>query len=456
MITIVKVPRINTNDNAVEVVDWEVEDGAFVEKGREIVVLETSKAAVTLEAETEGYIRQLAKRGDLVLDGSPLCCLATSADELPALTLPEGPRPGAPRPGGASKDVALASIERKETTTRSYSVTRFSRDARTLMQQNGLSPDHFPASGLVTARLIREMLNGTRQGPVEEQSVATQTRLDLTPEQPTRNERVSLAKLEEIRFLAAGNNTGITSTLSVYFDSAGIRNRLRNDNLFDANIQPLVIYEVARLLKLWPQFNAYFENNTIHFYDRVDVGLAIDLGKGIKVVTIAETDRLSPIEIFEKTLDIGLRYLENRLHPEELVGSTATITDLSGLDVLHFRPLINGKQSAIIGLGGDSTRPGHPSSINLTFDHRVATGRDGAMFLNELRTRLLSYDLSKGAAQIPSAKQPLNASLRCDTCGIDQAAYYAEFGRDAYMLAYFREDGTMGRVCHRCSTGFAG
>ncbi len=442
MITIVKVPRINTNDNTVEVVEWQVEDGAFIEKGREIVVVETSKAAVTLEAETEGYIRQLAKRGSLVLDGAPLCYLATSLDELPE-----------PLPEGVSVDVPPAATERKETTRRSYSVTRFSRDARTLMQNRGLSPDDFQGRGLVTAQIIKEMSGIT---PGVEQSVPDQSCMDLTPKQPTRKERVLLAKREEIRCLAAGNKESITSTLSVYFDSAGIRSRLRNDGLFDANIQPLIIYEVARLLKHWPQFTAYFENDTIHFYDRVDLGIAIDLGKGIKVVTIAETDRLSPIEIFEKTLDIGLRYLENRLHPEELVGSTLTITDLSGFDVLHFRPLINGKQSAIVGLGGDCTRPGHPSSINLTFDHRVATGRDAAMFLNELRTRLLSYSLVKPPGQISSAEQSVNASLRCDTCGIDHGAYYAEFGRDAYMLAYFREDGTMGRVCHRCSTGFAG
>lgn len=447
MITTVKVPRINTNDNNVEVVEWEVEDGTFVEKGREIVVVETSKAAVTLEAETEGYIRQLAKRGSLVLDGAPLCLLATSLDELPV------PLPEEPRPEGVSVDVPLAATDRKETTSRSYSVTRFSRDARILLQHKGLSPEEFQGCGLVTAHIIKEMLGIT---PREEHAVADESCIDFTAKQPTRKERVSQAKREEIRCLAAGNNASLISTLSVYFDSAGIRNRLRNDNLFDANIQPLVVYEVARLLKQWPQFTAYFENDTIHFYDRVDVGIAIDLGKGIKVVTIAETDRLSPIEIFERTLDIGLRYLENRLHPEELVGSTLTITDLSGFDVLHFRPLINGKQSAIIGLGGDSTRPGHPSSINLTFDHRVATGRDVAMFLNELRTRLLSYSLCKPPGQISSAEQSLNAPLRCDTCGIDHAAYYAEFGRDAYMLAYFREDGTMGRVCHRCSAGFAG
>jgi pyruvate/2-oxoglutarate dehydrogenase complex dihydrolipoamide acyltransferase (E2) component len=448
MITIVKVPRINTNDAAVEVVGWEVEDGAFVEKGREIVVVETSKAAVTLEAETEGYIRQLARRGSLVLDGAPLCYLATSPDELPE-PLPEGPQPG-----DVSLDAPLAVAERKEMTRRSYSVTRFSRDAHTLMLHRGLSPEDFQGCGLVTAQIIKEMSGAT---PGQEQSLADQTRQDLISKQPTRTERILASKREEIRCLAAGNSGSITSTLSVYFDSASIRNRLRNDNDFlDASIQPLVIYEVARLLKQWPQFTAYFENETIYFYDRVDLGIAVDLGKGIKVVTIAEADRLSPIEIFEKTLDIGLRYLENRLLPEELVGSTLTITDLSGFDVLYFRPLINGKQSAIIGLGGDSTRPGHPSSINLTFDHRVATGRDVAMFLNELRTRLLSYSLCEPPGRISSSEQSVNAPLRCDTCGIDQGAYYAEFGRDAYMLAYFREDGTMGRVCHRCSTGFSG
>jgi pyruvate/2-oxoglutarate dehydrogenase complex dihydrolipoamide acyltransferase (E2) component len=83
--------------------------------------------------------------------------------------------------------------------------------------------------------------------------------------------------------------------------------------------------------------------------------------------------------------------MRNEILPEELINSTITVTDLSNQDILYFHPLINGYQSAIIGIGGDSSRPEYPMAINMTFDHRVSTGREVATFLNELKKRILSY-----------------------------------------------------------------
>jgi hypothetical protein len=231
----------------------------------------------------------------------------------------------------------------------------------------------------------------------------------------------------------------------------------------------LIHYEVARLLTQWPQLTAYFADGSVHFYDRVDLGVAFDLGKGLKVVTLQDANKLLPVNFYEKTIEIGIRYLENRIRPDELIGSTITVTDLSGFDILHFHPLINGRQAAIIGIGGDSAQPGYPMSINITFDHRVSNGREVASFLSELRNRLNSYALAVDVSiaskdeydfleKVRSAQHEsptaLLASSGCDRCGIDLATYYREFTRDANMLATFREDGSLGMVCHRCSGGW--
>jgi hypothetical protein len=278
-----------------------------------------------------------------------------------------------------------------------------------------------------------------------------------------RAERLSLSKRAEIQSLIIGASGAINSTLSVYFDSAGIRARLDRDALFDGSIQPLLLYEISRLLRVWPQFTAHFAADSICFYDRVDLGLAIDLGDGLKVVTIRDADKLTPQQIFEQTLDFGLRYIEKRLRPDELAGSTCTITDLSGLDILHFKPLINGRQSTIIGLGGDRMQPGSPMSVNMTFDHRVATGREVGSFLNELRTRMLTYSVDAAPVQRGSSSVISNPPIPhatgsppcCDRCGIDFTAYSKEFGTQAHMLAHFRPDGSLGGVCHRCFDGWA-
>ena len=164
------------------------------------------------------------------------------------------------------------------------------------------------------------------------------------------------------------------------------------------------------------------------------------------------------MDFYEKTLDIGMRYLDNTISTEELTTSTITVTDLSGFGVLHCHPIINGRQSTIIGLGGDGTQPNFPMSISMTVDHRVADGREVATFLKELRERILSYaPAAEEAESQPQAASPFpsgaSTDIRCDRCEIDLASYYRRFARDARMMPYFREDGSIGGICHRCAMG---
>jgi 2-oxoglutarate dehydrogenase E2 component (dihydrolipoamide succinyltransferase) len=277
-------------------------------------------------------------------------------------------------------------------------------------------------------------------------------------DRPVRTVRMSLAKQAEAESLTLGESGNVTSTLTVAFDSAAIRTRLARERLFDGSPQPLVLYETARLLARFPNLTAWCVEGHVHHYDAVDLGVAFDLGRGLKVVTFRDAATLSAMQLFEKTIDVGLRYLDNRLEPDELGGSTFTVTDLSGFDVLHFRPLINGRQSAILGVGGDSAQPGHPMTLSLTFDHRVSNGREVAEFLGGLKARLASYAPLPDPALSPPAFLPAPpdaAAIRCDRCAIDLPSYYRDFPQDAWMQAYFREDGTLGSVCHRCAGGWS-
>jgi 2-oxoglutarate dehydrogenase E2 component (dihydrolipoamide succinyltransferase) len=399
--------------------------------------LETSKAAVTVEAEVAGFVQTIAKKGDIVQVGTAICQVADSADEAAVIAL----APAASHaPSGASRTSVAVTA---------YSSVRLSRPAAKLIEELGLTADDFTGAGLVTVRSVKARRSLPAYG---EPAPASQS--GNAASIPGRSEPLSLAKRAEIAALSTGESGLINSTLSLYFDSASIRARLVQTGIFDGSIQPLLLYELSRLLPQWPQFTAYFDVNSVRFYDRVDLGLAIDLGDGLKVVTIKDADTLMPRDIFDRTIDFGLRYIDKRLQADELIGSTITVTDLSSLDILHFKPLINGRQSAIIGIGGDGTQPGHPMSLNMTFDHRVATGRDAATFLKELRTRILTY-APDSAPPVDSPRPIHGGPMSCDTCGIGHEAYVAEFGAQAHMMACFTNDGSLVGICHRCYDGWA-
>jgi len=466
MINIIKTPRINTNDDKVGLIVWHVSNGDYIEAGQAVADFETSKAVVTVDADYSGYVKTLITKGSIVKVGTDFLIIADSLDEL-------------------SDDSNSLNLAKKEASTTgsdkhqndlevpiadgNFSAPRFSDAALNKIKSENLKLADHEFSGLVTLSIIENKFN-----PLSTNKKLKTKKLDLGgakkiakgPIVP-REESVSLAKLSEIEQLSLGESGGINSTISVYFESAKIRDRLSALRMFDGSISPIILYELSKLLLKWPQFSAYYAEDQIHYYDRVDLGIALDLGKGLKVVRIKDADILSPQEIFETTIDYGLRYLDNKIRPDELIGSTITITDLSGYNVLHFRPLINGRQSAIIGIGGDANMPNYPMSFNMAFDHRVSNGREAATFLNELRARLLSYADPNSAisdsnlaalGDVSSESININAvvasTVVCDTCGIDNASYHKDFGRDARMAACFNLEGKLVPVCHRCFAGW--
>jgi 2-oxoglutarate dehydrogenase E2 component (dihydrolipoamide succinyltransferase) len=443
MIKVLHTPQINTNDDRVEVVTWHKAHREYVEIGQDILDVETSKSVVTLAAESNGFLDQLVASGNIVRVGAPLYRIADAVEEIDsAADVNQGEssahelseKAAAPlKPREVARDVLPSNVRK---------TPRFSRAARDVIRLKGLSEADFPAGGLMTSRSISAKSCGLAHAA-----------------EPARDrlERVSLGKQGEIEALSLGQLGNINSTLSIQFSSAAIRRRLKAEGICDGSVQPLILFEISRLLQTWRQFTAFFDNESVIYYDRVDLGLAVDLGHGLKVVTIKAADSLMPLDFHERVLDIGQRYLEKQLKVDELSNSTITVTDLSAFDILHFLPLINGRQSAIIGIGSDSEQSGHPMSIIVTFDHRVTNGRDVAAFLRELRTRILSYADGVCFSRDCEASQPLDGthaapaeSVACDFCSIDLRNYYSQFGKSAHMLAYYREDGTLGSVCHRC------
>jgi pyruvate/2-oxoglutarate dehydrogenase complex dihydrolipoamide acyltransferase (E2) component len=473
MIQHIQAPRINTNDDQVGVVAWHVEDGAFVEAGADLVDLETSKAVVTIECEHRGYLRRRAAKGEIVRVGATLCDVADAPEDFAHAGAVDAAAP-APTSAAEPRAVSTAATVAPSAPTATrlplaapvFDATRISPSAMQLMTAHGLRPEDFSGVGLVTAKIVRERISPTppiARAPQASQSAVGRTATLLPRQGPIvpREESVSLAKRAEIEQLSTGESGLINSTLSMRFESEPVRARLRAEGRLDGNIQPIILFELSRLLLQWPQFTAYFENDQVHYYDRIDIGVAVDLGKGLKVARIKDADTLNPVELFERTIDFGLRYLDNKLRPDELVGSTITVTDLSSLDIVFFKPLINGRQSAILGIGGDSSQRGYPMSFNLTFDHRVTNGREAATFLKELRARVLSY-AGAGATEshdtqgstVPASAPTARIPVRCENCGIDNDSYVQEFGSDARMLACLNGDGSMVAVCHRCYAGW--
>ncbi len=476
------VPRINTNDDEVDVVHWYVQDKEYVEKGKEILDLESSKAVVSIESEAAGYILCHSQKGDSVRVGVPLATFYSDLQELEAdlkgsNSQIKGDSLGQQKEASNEFSGEQLAIEKIDTSTVAsqpihksqtsalvegasnqspFGFTRFSKAAQDYMGKNSIDPKRFEGMGLVSVDVIEDILgirqlpnSTTLQGNVEYQNRQKSPYPSITnPE--LRSEKVGKSKKLEIQLLTAGQAGGINSSLTVQFDSVGIRQTLAELDSLNGQILPLILFELARLLEEYSAFTSYYEDGKIYYYDRVDIGLAIDLGKGLKVPVIRNANQLSPSELLELITDFATGYLENKLSVEDLTGGTITISDLSSEDILHFQPLINQNQSVILGIGGDSSIDGHPMTLTLVFDHRILAGREVALFLNDLKNRLLSYQL----ANLPETENAVQSqNINCSRCLIDINSLYRDFGRDALMYVHVDDTGQTTYICHSCVGG---
>lgn len=479
------VPRLNTNDDEVDIVHWYVTDREYVEKGQEIVDLESSKAVVSIESEASGYISRCFQKGDSVKVGLPLATFYTSIEELDADLHSKGQvaQLASDRPIQATQtespvhscvghaDTAPVSssstqqllhqespISDQPAPQSTFAFTRFSRAAQDYIERNQIDPSLFERMGLVSVEVIETVL-GIHQ-PVTTSfashvSPVLQSQLKKEPHpvmhSGLRSEKVGKSKQLEISLLTAGQSGGINSSLTVQFNSAGIRQTLEETGSLNGQMLPLILFELARLLEEYPAFTAYYEGVQFYYYDCIDIGLAIDLGKGLKVPVIRNANHLSPVELLETITDFATRYLDHQLSVEELMGGSITVSDLSSENILHFQPLVNQNQSVILGIGGDSSIEGYPMTLTLVFDHRILAGREVALFLNVLKNRLLSYQLNN----LPITESTLRTKdITCSRCLIDLRSLFQKFGREALMHVHVDEQGQSAYICHACLGAF--
>jgi pyruvate/2-oxoglutarate dehydrogenase complex dihydrolipoamide acyltransferase (E2) component len=467
--TPVTVPLENVNDESVVVLAWRVADGDRVEKGQALVEIETSKASVSIEAPVAGHVRRNAREGQEIAVGAVICFIGDTADARPDSVAAFAPAPLPKTSNGAASAVPVSPpvtvIEPRTGTTpealASYTgATRFSARARQLIAGRGLSLDAFAGRGLVREADVLAYLDpAPRSAPVAPAPAAAKG-ADTTPAGspvagvPSRTEPLPRRKRLEARHLAAGQAHTLPSGVVVACPTRGLRAAARGHERIQGNATAIVIFEVARLLRRYPELNAFCAGDSVVYYDEVNVGFAVDAERGLKVPVVRRADEKTIVQIADEMADLLVAYLGDTLTPESLSGGTFTLTDLSGEGVASFTPLINRGQSAILGVGGEVFPTGGGEgffNLILAFDHQLAEGRSAARFLNELKQRLAAYEAVL-AAPAPAAAAPVEEPLdvSCSRC-FRPAEELAAL--PAYLIPTMRADGSTKLLCTVCLQG---
>ena len=260
------------------------------------------------------------------------------------------------------------------------------------------------------------------------------------PSIPHHSEKLKISKKREIEYLHHVQSAGLNSQVTIKIDISNIFTSLNKQfRYFKNSLLPIIIYETSRLLRKYPELNAFYNNEEIVYYDEVNIGIALDIDDGLKTINLKQCDSKNVYAIEEELMTLNEKYLSRSLTSPELSGITFTISDLSAESVFTFTPLINRQNSAILGIS--SVQDDNNCCLTLTFDHRISAGKDASRFLQELKLRIESY---KPAASIDVSK------IKCYKCFKKLNEDFSEVG----FMKVINHKGEESYLCQTCMKGF--
>ncbi len=166
---------------------------------------------------------------------------------------------------------------------------------------------------------------------------------------------------------------------------------------FRVSFNDIIVKGAADTLERFPKFNATLDGNELRMFEDINIGVAMATEDGLIVPTVKQANKKSITQIAQETKDMGQRSKKNELTPEDLTGSTFTISNLGPFKVDLFIPVINPPETAILALGQIKKKPVVVDDkievrsmimASCAVDHRVLDGAPAGQFLEALKDYL--------------------------------------------------------------------
>jgi pyruvate dehydrogenase E2 component (dihydrolipoamide acetyltransferase) len=408
---------------------WLKSEGEEVSEGDPIAEIETDKVTMELEAEDEGTLAQLiADEGQEVPVGDAIAFIQGEGEEVPERSeggAEEEAEQGREEDGGGAQATATETEAPEEADGRADGRAdghfRASPIVRRLAEENDLDLSKIDGSGpagrIVERDVRAAMESGTAQrtedgaaggvaAPEQPQQVEMQgfqpARLPEPTEEPgtqlvepTRmmqviGERMTEAKQHVPHFYA---------TVEVRMDAAMALRKQLNEQLEDEGIKlsvnDFVMKACAVALRSYPNLNALYTTRGVELHEKIDMAMAVALDQGLITPVIRDIGSKGLAAISQESKDLASRAREGKLQPDEYQGGTITVSNMGMFGIESFTAIINPPQAAIVAVSSIAKRPDYdengevvPASmikLTLSADHRIANGRDGALYMAEVK-----------------------------------------------------------------------
>lgn len=443
------MPRQGNTVETCVLIRWRVKEGDTVQPKTIVADVETDKASFEVEAGFAGTILKLVRaEGEDVPVMEPIAFVGQPGEALPAGTAVPAPVAAAPPPSGPTTDPATTPAVPVAAPAAVGSAFASPR-ARLLAAAQGLDATALAGSGpegRVIERDVRAALSASAPATPAalEEALARGVKLpargtgiggrvlaaDVTAAPATVTATASAAptagsarafpgpktetKIKSIRKVIADRMAESLSTTAQFTLNASalavrlqeLRARLKASDaslgLQGVTIGDLIVFATSRTLKKFSYMNAHKVGDTIVEFEYVHLGIACDTPKGLMVPVIRNADTLSLKQISDETKRLAGACRAGSAKPDDLTGSTFSISNLGASGIESFTPVLNVPEVAILGVCGIAPKAVQKGAevvflpavgLSLTINHMVVDGAPAAQFLKALCDAIAEVDL---------------------------------------------------------------
>ncbi len=381
-----KVPSPGESISEVEIAEWLVKDGDFVEKDQTIAEVDSDKATLDLPAEESGIITLKAEEGDAVTVGQVVCLIDTSA-----------------------KAPKIKKVNQEETPDK---VIKPVEEPKEIISENSFAkgtPSPAASKILSEKNISISSVSGSGRGGriTKDDALKALPKVDLNAIVKDRNiesKKLSMLRRKVAqRLVAVKNQTAMLTTFNeinmtpIFELRKKYKEEFKEKHGVGLGFMSFFTKATVQALQEFPDVNSMIDGDQQIKYDFFDISIAVSGPKGLMVPVVRDAQDLTFSGIEKEIKRLAIRARDGEITVDEMTGGTFTITNGGVFGSMLSTPIINPPQSAILGMHNIVERPIavnskveiHPIMyLALSYDHRIIDGKESVGFLVRIKEAL--------------------------------------------------------------------
>ena len=438
----IKIPFLGDGIEQANVIAVLVSPGEKVELEQTLVELETDKATAPVPATVSGVVSELLiKEGDIVSEGAKVAIIQAESTDI---QIAANESNASEQQNVVSQPVAQ-STPSQSTAVPTQQVRVEPIESYTYVSQSGVIPPAMPGitalatqigldlarvrgtglSGRITWDDLRAHVNMLQAkafapDPVsdnQQEKQSTESKKSSVIVKPLELDKFGSHKREKLSSLRQKISQNLVTcwqtiphvTQQHSIDITDLMSLRKSYNPkyqalgFKLTVTVFIVKVLADLFESFPHFNACIDefNQELVFRDYVNLGIAVDTENGLVVPVIKDVKKKSLLDICKDLEVLAQKARDRKLSLDNIQGAGFTVSNLGGLGVGGFSPIVNAPEVAILGVGKGEFVPKYQDKefvprlmmpVSLSYDHRVIDGADGARFVTALQSALENFD----------------------------------------------------------------